>query len=95
MTENAMFAWIGYAAGTLTTLAYLPQVLHVWKTKRAEDLHIGLLLALAAGVALWLLYGILTHQPPVIVANVVTLLLIAVLLAMKARYARGSEERRK
>lgn len=89
MTQNALFQWIGYAAGSLTTLAYLPQVLHVWKTKRAEDLHIGWLLALAVGVFLWLLYGILTHQPPVTVANVVTLALIVALLIMKARYSRA------
>ena len=79
--------WVGYAAGTLTTLAFLPQVLHVWKTKRADDLHIGTLLIFTAGVTLWVIYGIAQHQTPVILANVVTLLLQLGILFLKLRYA--------
>jgi MtN3 and saliva related transmembrane protein len=93
VSASVVFTWIGYAAGTLTTIAYLPQVLHVWKTKRAEDLHIGTLVSLIAGVALWLLYGLLTHQPPVTVANAVSLALQIPILVLKLRYARGSGER--
>jgi MtN3 and saliva related transmembrane protein len=89
MMENALFQWVGYAAGTLTTLAFLPQVLHVWKTKRADDLHIGWLVSLTAGVVLWLVYGIFTRQRPVIVANAVTLALVVALTVMKARYSRA------
>lgn len=57
--------WIGYAAGTLTTLAFLPQALQVWKTKRADDLHIGTLVSFAAGIVLWMLYGIARRDPPI------------------------------
>ena len=49
-----MFTWVGYAAGTLTTIAFLPQVLHVWKTKSAEDLHLGTLVCFTMGISLWL-----------------------------------------
>jgi MtN3 and saliva related transmembrane protein len=80
--------WIGYAAGTLTTIAFLPQVAHVWKTKRAEDLHMGTLVSFTVGVVLWLLYGIATRQRPVILANAVTLALQAAILYLKLRYAR-------
>jgi MtN3 and saliva related transmembrane protein len=78
---------IGFAAGTLTTLSFVPQVLHTWKTKRCDDLSFGMLLAFASGVVLWLLYGVLLHALPIIAANSVTLGLIGAIVIMKLRYA--------
>ncbi len=83
------FTWIGYAAGTLTTICFIPQVLHVWKTKRADDLHIGTLVSFTVGVILWLIYGIVTRQMPVILANVATLALQCAIIYLKLRYARA------
>ncbi len=82
-----LYIWVGYAAGTLTTLCFVPQVLHVWKTKRAEDLHIGTLVSFTIGIILWLIYGIATHQMPVILANVATLALQCAIIYLKVRYA--------
>ncbi len=81
------FTWIGYAAGTLTTICFVPQVLHVWKTKRADDLHIGTLVSFTIGIILWLIYGIATRQMPVILANVATLALQCAIIYLKLRYA--------
>jgi MtN3 and saliva related transmembrane protein len=86
---TALFTWVGYAAGTLTTLAFLPQVVHVWKTKSADDLHLGTLVSFTLGVSLWLVYGIAVKQMPVILANAVTLGLQCAILFLKLRYARG------
>jgi MtN3 and saliva related transmembrane protein len=83
------FTWIGYAAGTLTTICFVPQVLHVWRTKRADDLHIGTLVSFTIGIILWLTYGLLTHQMPVILSNAVTLALQCAILYLKVRYARA------
>ena len=83
---SALFTWVGYAAGTLTTIAFLPQVLHVWKTKRANDLHIGTLISFTTGITLWLIYGIAVRQAPVILANAVTLALQCAILFLKLRY---------
>jgi MtN3 and saliva related transmembrane protein len=88
---TTVVTWIGYAAGTLTTIAFFPQVLHVWKTKRAEDLHIGTLVGFATGISLWLLYGIITRQMPVILANAVTLALQGSIIFLKLRYARAGK----
>jgi MtN3 and saliva related transmembrane protein len=88
---TTVVTWIGYAAGTLTTIAFFPQVLQVWKTKRAEDLHIGTLVGFAAGISLWLLYGIITRQAPVILANAVTLALQGSIIFLKLRYARAGK----
>jgi MtN3 and saliva related transmembrane protein len=79
--------WMGYAAGTLTTLAFLPQVLHVWKRKSADDLHLGTLVSFTAGVTLWMVYGIFAKQMPVVVANAVTLGLQCAILYLKVRYS--------
>jgi MtN3 and saliva related transmembrane protein len=84
--------WIGYVAGTLTTFAFLPQVSHVWKTKRADDLHIGTLVSFTLGIVLWLAYGIARREPPIILANAVTLLLQAAIIFLKLRYA-GTKDR--
>jgi MtN3 and saliva related transmembrane protein len=77
---------LGFVAGTLTTLSFLPQVHKAWRTKRCDDLSMGMLLSFGAGVSLWTVYGLLLHARPVIVANVVTLALLVALVYLKARY---------
>ncbi len=79
--------FVGFVAGTLTTLSFVPQVLHTARTRRCDDLSYGMLLAFAAGVFLWLLYGIWLHAMPIIVANAITLALIVAILVMKIRFA--------
>jgi MtN3 and saliva related transmembrane protein len=77
---------LGFMAGTLTTLSFVPQVHKAWRTRRCTDLSWGMLLAFAAGVTLWLCYGLLLRQSPIIVANAVTLALLVALIVMKANY---------
>lgn len=86
MSEHTI-TLIGFVAGTLTTLSFVPQVIHTWKTKRCDDLSFGMLLAFGLGVALWLVYGIALRAMPIIAANSVTLALIVAIAAMKRRYA--------
>lgn len=85
---TTLFTWVGYAAGTLTTIAFLPQLLHVWQTKRADDLHWGMLVIFTVGIALWLIYGISLRLLPVILPNTVTLALQAAIIFLKMRYTR-------
>ncbi len=80
---------LGFFAGTLTTLSFVPQVHKAWRSKRCDDLSLGMLLAFGAGVLLWLIYGLVLSASPIIVANAVTLALIVALLVLKARYRRG------
>lgn len=87
-----MMRWItilGFAAGTLTTLSFVPQVHKAWRTKRCHDLSLGMLLAFGAGVLLWLIYGVMLAASPIIVANAITLALILTLLGLKARYRKS------
>lgn len=80
---SLMEQWIGLAAGALTTAAFVPQVVRTWRTGSTRDLSLGMLLLFFAGLALWLVYGVLTSQLPVILANVVTLVLTGVLIGLK------------
>jgi MtN3 and saliva related transmembrane protein len=76
---------IGAVAGTLTTIAFVPQVLRTWRTRRADDISMGMLLLFTTGVALWEVYGLIIGAPPVIAANGVTLVLAVMMIVLKAR----------
>lgn len=78
---------LGFIAGALTTISFIPQVLHAWRSKRCDDLSWAMLLTFSVGVVLWLLYGIRLWAMPVIVANAVTLVLLLIIMALKTRYA--------
>jgi MtN3 and saliva related transmembrane protein len=77
---------LGFVAGTLTTLSFLPQVHKAWSTKRCDDLSAGMLLSLGTGAFLWLIYGFVMRAGPIIAANLVTLPLVAALIVLKVRY---------
>ncbi len=81
----SIFDATGLVAAILTTVAFLPQVIQTWKSGSTEGLSLVMLVALATGVALWLVYGIGTGQLPVILANGATLALVMVLLMLKVR----------
>jgi MtN3 and saliva related transmembrane protein len=76
----------GYFAAILTTISFVPQVLHTWRTRRAQGISLGMISLFCLGVALWLTYGVLTGAWPVILANIVTLALALFLLGMKLRF---------
>jgi MtN3 and saliva related transmembrane protein len=76
---------IGLIAAALTTFAFLPQVVQTWRSRSTAGLNLPMLAVLTAGVALWLVYGLGLGQLPVILANGVTLVLVAALLGLKLR----------
>jgi MtN3 and saliva related transmembrane protein len=77
---------IGFVAGGLTTIAFVPQLVKTWRSRSAEDVSLGMLVIFCTGVALWLVYGLLIGAWPVILANVVTLVLALAILLLKLRY---------
>ena len=79
-------ASLGYLAGFLTTLAFVPQVVKTWKSKSTQDISLGMFLIFCTGLSCWLAYGILIRSQPVILANLATLTLAGIILAMKLRY---------
>src|SRR6476661_2563469 len=77
---------LGFIAGALTTISFVPQVVHAFRSKRCDDLSWGMLLTFSGGVVLWLVYGIRLCAMPVIVANAVTLALLVTIMVLKMRY---------
>lgn len=79
--------WIGYIAAVMTTIAFLPQAYMTWKTRSVESISLGMYSIFTIGVALWLGYGILTQDWPIIGANLITLLLAGFILGLKVYHS--------
>jgi len=77
--------WIGAAAATFTTLSFFPQALQVIRTRETGAISLAMYTMFTLGVALWGLYGLLTLQWSIIIANAITVALASLILAMKIR----------
>ena len=76
----------GFVAATLTSVSFLPQAWHTFRTRDVRGISLGMYSLFTLGVALWLVYGLLVGAWPVVAANAVTLALAATILVMKLRY---------
>ena len=77
---------IGYVAGACTTLAFLSQVIRTWKTRSTDDISLGMFSLMVFGIGLWLFYGVVTDDWPLIIADGFSLFLAAMILLMKVRF---------
>jgi MtN3 and saliva related transmembrane protein len=78
---------IGLLAGLLTTVAFVPQVMKIYRNKSGRDISARMFTMFSIGIALWLYYGVLLQSLPIILANAVTLVLTLAILALKVRYS--------
>ena len=74
---------IGFVGATLTTLCCLPQAAKIIREKETRAISLFGTAAFAAGVALWLIYGLAKTDLPLITSSAVTLALVLVILALK------------
>lgn len=81
--------FIGYAAASLTTFSFLPQMIRVVMTRRTEDISRNMYILFNLGVCLWLAYGFLKWDLPIIVANIVTLFFSLTILFFKLTEKKG------
>lgn len=79
------WSMVGYLAAFCTTVAFVPQVLRILRTRDTHSISIGMYAIFTFGVFLWLVYGVLTDDLPIILANAVTFSLASVILILKAR----------
>jgi MtN3 and saliva related transmembrane protein len=77
---------IGYVAALFTTFSLLPQIIRIWRLKEARDISLFMPLMLSIGAVLWLVYGIMIAEVPVIAANVVSLLVALITLLITIKY---------
>lgn len=74
---------LGYCAAFCTTVAFLPQVIQVWRTRSVRDISFGMYSIFCTGVILWLVYGWLVSSWPLLLANGMTFLLAFSILILK------------
>lgn len=77
---------LGLAAGTITSITFLPQVIHVYKHKSAKDISLNMLLLLLLGVSMWLAYGIIIWNISIIYTNSMVMIMAIILLIYKWKY---------
>ena len=81
-----MIHYLGYFAGTLTVASFLPQVIRTWQTRQVRDLSLGMFALLATASTLWIVYGTITADWPVILTNAGMVALNGSLAVAKVRY---------
>lgn len=74
---------LGLVAGLLTTMSFVPQVVKTWRTRSARDLSLVMFLLYCLGVFLWMIYGFMIDELPVILWNIITLILASIILVFK------------
>ncbi len=77
---------LGLAAGTITSITFLPQVIQIWKTKSAKDISLQMLLLLILGVSMWLTYGILVMDAAIIYTNSMVLTMSLIMMYFKFKF---------
>ena len=86
--NEQLLNWIGYIAGTLTTIAFVPQLVKILRTRSARDVSLGMFVLFMVGVLLWLVYGWFRGDMVLIAANTVTLALSLAILFCKLWFER-------
>ena len=84
--EKTIIEVLGYVSATLTTIAFLPQLIKTFKTKSAKDVSMGMFVLFTCGVFLWIVYGFLTGTMPVLAANAVIFCLSLTQIILKIKY---------
>lgn len=81
-----MNTFIGLAAAFCTTIAFLPQVIQTWRTRSTKDISLAMFLVFTTGIFLWLVYGVILRDVPLIAANGITFVLSGTILYFKFRH---------
>ncbi len=84
--ESTLVSAIGLAAAFCTTVAYIPQVVRIWRTRSTHDISLGMFSVMTVGLIFWMIYGISIGSLPVIVANGATLILTVTIIVLKLRH---------
>ena len=79
---------VGIIAGTLTTLAFLPQVIKTWRSRSVADISLAWAWSMVVGISCWLVYGLMLEEMPIILSNLASLSLALMMLAMKLKFSR-------
>lgn len=77
---------LGLAAGTITSITFLPQVIRIWKTKSVKDISMLMMVLLVLGTSCWLTYGLLMSDTAIIYTNIMVLAMSLIMFYFKIKY---------
>jgi MtN3 and saliva related transmembrane protein len=83
--QRNMESYLGFLAAFCTTIAFIPQVIKVYKSKHTKDISLGMFLLLSFGILLWIGYGLMIKSYPVVIANAITIILSGYILIIKIK----------
>ena len=86
-----MIEMIGYIAGILTTISFIPQALLTIKTQNTKSISLMMYIIFSTGILLWLIYGIVINSMPIIAANIITLPLTLIILIIKIKNLKNDQ----
>lgn len=92
--SGSLGIYLGFAGASLTTAAFVPQLLRVWRTRSAHDISAAMYAMFITGLLLWIVYGLWISAWPIVIANSVTALQALAILGMKLRFQRVESSRR-
>lgn len=90
-----MTTLIGLVAATSTTFAFVPQVWTILKTRNTQGISLSMYSVFTSGVFLWLMYGLMVGDAPIVIANAITFSLALTVLTLTIRYQRLEKRRNK
>ena len=82
-----MISYLGYFAGIVTVGSFLPQVIRVWRTRQTRDLSLSMFALLSTASSLWIIYGAITSDWPVVLTNAGMVALNGAIAVAKVRYS--------
>jgi MtN3 and saliva related transmembrane protein len=85
---------VGLAAGICTSISLLPQLFKLMKHKKAEDISLFYLIILFIGLGMWIWYGFLRDDTPILVTNGFSLVINGIVIVLGIRYKRAHKEKR-
>lgn len=77
--------WVGYIAGFITTICFMPQAIKLFRTRQTEGISLLAYCLYFSGISLWLFYGVMINSTPIILCNSITLIPTALIILMKWR----------
>ncbi|GAA4742679.1 SemiSWEET family sugar transporter [Flavisolibacter ginsenosidimutans] len=83
---------LGMAAGSISAVTFLPQVIKTWKTKSADDISLLMFTFATVSVVMWLIYGIILRDVPIIYTNSLVLICSLIMLYFKFRYSHKKDK---
>lgn len=81
---------VGIVAGVFTAVSLLPQLIKILKEKKVEDLSTGMFVTLVIGLSLWVVYGIMRKDWPIIVTNGFSVIINLIILALSKKYSKDT-----